>query len=405
MAASICPEVNLDRGWRAVLVRVLAADGELIDRAVVTPYPAPRSYTGEDMMEISVHGSPWIVRAAVDAAVAAGARPAAAGEFTRRAVANGKLDLLQAEAIGDLVAAETQWQARVARAQIAGALSSEVGTLRDALVDLRAALEGTLDFPRHDVPYDVAALEGALEDCRRRVSGLLSTAAAGRRIRDGVRVTIVGPPNAGKSTLFNTLVGSERAIVSGEPGTTRDIIEADLEMAGVAVMLQDTAGLGSTADPVEREGVRRARGAAAEADAVVLLWAADGPRPESWSDSDRRPAIAVRSKWDLRPGEEVEEGWLAVSCRTGEGIDVLRRRLEEVVGTEVADLGGEVAISGRHRLALERAQSELAAADPAQPELGAEAARNALQAVRELTGEVVTEDVLDRVFASFCIGK
>jgi tRNA modification GTPase len=404
VAASLCPDVDLGAGWRASLVTLQDSDGTDIDRAVVLPYSSPRSYTGEDMLEIMVHGSPWVVRTVCDAVVAAGARPAAPGEFTRRAVANGKLDLVQAEAVNDLTAAETAWQARLARAQVDGVLSAEFASLRDALVDLLAHIEASLDFSQHEIPFDTETAAAGLDLCLTRAEQLLATAGAGRRVRDGVRMVIVGPPNSGKSTLFNLLVGSERAIVSPHPGTTRDVVEAEIEVAGVPVRLQDTAGLGSSTDPVEREGVRRARGAVAVAEAVLLLWPVDGERTEPSSFAEQLPVIRLRSKADLG-SESAPDGWLAVSCRTGGGIDELRSAMAGMVARGLDDLGGEVAITQRHRLALERAISELSGAPMDAPELAAEAVRSALDVIRELTGEVVTEDVLDRVFATFCIGK
>ncbi len=405
LAQAVCPGLDVDRGWRASLVKVLDPAGGLIDRAVALPYPAPRSYTGEDMLELMVHGSSWVIRTTIEAFTAAGARPAGPGEFTRRAVANGKLDLVQAEAINELTRADTAWQARVARAQIEGRLSREFAQLKADLTDLLARLEASLDFAHHEIPYDRDAGLQRRGRCLKQASALLATASAGQRIRDGVRIVILGPPNSGKSTLFNRLVGTEKAIVSPHPGTTRDVVEAELEVAGVRVILQDTAGLGITSDPVEREGVRRARGAAADADAVVVLWPAGQPYDAVPGAKEHQPTLRIRSKWDLAGDEAVTAPWLALSCSTGEGLKELREALAEVVTADIADLGGEVAIAGRHRMALESAVSELESTDFELPELAAEGVRAALDAVCELTGDVVTEDVLDRVFGSFCIGK
>jgi tRNA modification GTPase len=405
LAARVCPGLDVARGWRASLIELRGADGRVIDRAVALPYPAPRSYTGEDMLEFMVPGSPWIVRATLDALIAAGARPAGPGEFTRRALANGKIDLVQAEAINELASAETAWQARVARARADGRLSREFSDLKGALADLLADLEAALDFTHHDIPYDQAAAGRRRDESLMRAKKLLATAPAGRRIRDGLRVVILGPPNSGKSTLFNVLAGYERAIVSPHPGTTRDVVEIELEVSGVRVVLQDTAGLGATDDPVEREGIRRTKGVAADADAVLVLWPADGSEDAVPAVEDDRPAIRIRSKWDLAGGGKAPAPWLAVSCRVGDGVEELRRALAELVTAEIVDLGGELAISDRHRGALETAVRELETADLALPELAAEAARGALDAVRELTGEVATEDLLDRIFATFCIGK
>jgi len=405
IARAVCPDLEPIRGWRASLVRLLSPDGDEIDRAVVVPFNGPRSYTGEDMLEITVHGSPWIVRTTIDAVVAAGARPARPGEFTRRAVANGKLDLIQAEAINDLVAAETAWQARLARAQIGGLLSREFGALRDSIVGLLAELEGALDFSQHDIAYDRASVAGTRDRCVEQARALCDTAGVGRRIRDGIKVVILGSPNAGKSTLFNTLVGGDRAIVSPIPGTTRDVVEAEIEILGIKVVVADTAGLGSTTDPVEKEGVRRARGAAAEADAVLLLWAADGsPRPPEEAAAGP-PTIRVRSKWDLAVDEREEEGWIGVSCLSGAGVDRLVGAVEDLVVSGVTDFGGEVAVSERHRRSLEKALKALEATDLELPELAAETVRDALEAAQELIGTIGAEDVLDRIFSTFCVGK
>ena len=405
LAAAVCPDLEFNRGWQASLVRLLGADGEVIDRAVVLPYPGPRSYTGEDMLELTVHGSPWVIRATIDALIAAGGRQAEPGEFTRRAVANGKLDLVQAEAVNELAAAETAAQARMAQAQVSGVLSHEFSELKNGLTELLAVLEATLDFSHHEIPYDRRAALAGRARCAEDIRSLMATAAAGRRLRDGVRVAILGPANSGKSTLFNALVGTERAIVSPHAGTTRDLVEAELEIGGVRVVLQDTAGLEAATDPVELEGIRRARGAAAAADAVVVLWPADrNDRPELGA-IEGQPVIRLRSKIDVDPTAAVPEGWLPLSCRTDRGMDELRRELVAAVAADVVDLGGQVAVAERHRSALETALAELESGDFEAPELAAEAVRAALDAVRGILGEVVTEDVLDRVFAGFCIGK
>jgi len=404
LAAVLCPGLDYGRGWTAALTMLRGADGLEIERGVVTPFPEPRSYTGEDMLEIAMHGSPWLVQRLIDAAIRAGARPADPGEFTRRAVANGKLDLVQAEAVNDLVSAQTAWQARMARAQLEGALSREFRDLRDRMTNVLAEVEGALDFGQHELAYERDRARDGVEECLGKIRALVRTAEAGRRVRDGVRVAIVGEPNSGKSTLFNLLVGNERAIVSPHPGTTRDVIEAEVEMAGVPVILQDTAGVGTPADEVEEEGMRRARGVAAEADVVVVLWPADGGVVAVPEDGPGRKVVRVRSKADLGTGGD-EEGWLAVSCRTGLGVATLRCELGQMVESGVVDLGGSVAVAERHRIALDRAVGELEGADFEQPELVVEAVRGALTAVGELTGEVATEEVLDRVFAAFCIGK
>jgi tRNA modification GTPase len=408
IAAKVCPELANAEPWQARLVRFHGPGNLPIERGVAVLYHAPRSYTGEDMLEASVHGSPYIVRALVEAFIAAGARPATPGEFTRRAVANGKMDLLQAEAVRDLIAAQTARQADNARRQMTGALSAEVRRLREGLVGLLALLEGALDFEHQAVASDRKTWSRERARCREMIADMLATSRAGERIRDGVRAVIIGPTNSGKSTLFNRLLGTERAIVTDQPGTTRDVVEGELEFDGLRVVLADTAGLRETADAVEREGVRRAEAAVSSAQLVVELWPSDAAEPASAvREEPPQPRLRVRSKSDLSPGARPADagGWLWVSCVTGEGLEALRGELRARVTAEVDDRGGRVAIAGRHRRALERADHELASVDGDQPEILAEAVRWALREVRELTGEVAADDVLDEVFRTFCIGK
>jgi tRNA modification GTPase len=403
-AARVCPELSFEAGWQAALTTMVDAAGETLDRAMAVAYPGPRSYTGEDMLEVTVHGSPYLVDSVIAAFVAAGARPAGAGEFTRRAVANGKLDLVQAEAIRDMVAADTARQHRNAREQLAGELSAQFRQLRETLVSLLAALEASLDYEAQGVEVAHDEIAAHLESARQQLSALLATAPAGVRIRNGLRLVILGPPNAGKSTLFNYLCGAERAIVSPHPGTTRDLVEAELDIGGVAVVVQDTAGLRDGGDEVEAEGHRRALAAAASADAALVLWAADcedAPKdvPETL------PVVRLRSKIDLRPNCATGDGWIGISCHTGNGLAGLRREILQTVLHDVPDLGGAVAISARHRRAVEAAAGELDACTVSEPETAAESVRWALRAVDELVGEVVNQEVLDEVYSTFCIGK
>jgi tRNA modification GTPase len=402
VATRVCPSLSFARGWRATLAPLFDAAGRELERGLVIPFPGPRSATGEDMFEATLHGSPYLVERLVEACLAAGARRAQPGEFTRRAVANGKLDLVQAEAVRDLVAAQTAWQARNARAQLDGALSARFRELREELLALSAEVEGALDFAAQGVVADEAVLAARGGRCLDRLAGLLATAPAGRLIRDGLRVVILGAPNSGKSTLFNALGEQERAIVSPRPGTTRDLLECELEVGGLRLVLQDTAGLGEATDELAAEGARRARAAAAAADLVLLLWSVDaeGEEPEAPAGV---PALRVSSRADLGP--RARPGWLRVSCHSGEGLAALRTELAARAESEVVDLGGAVAIGARHRAALERARDELAGADWRQLELAAERLRWAIRALEELVGELGSEELLERVFATFCIGK
>ena len=405
LSRRVCPSLSFKDGWRATLTTVRSSEREILDRAIAVSYPAPRSYTGEDMLEVTVHGSAHLVAEVVESFVTAGARRAEPGEFTRRAVANGKLDLIQAEAVRDLIEAETTWQLRNAQRQLSGALSAAFAEMRASLIELLAAIEASLDFEAQGIEVPMVEIETRLSSCQGQVNELLATARAGERIRDGARVVILGPPNAGKSTLFNQLCGSERAIVSPHPGTTRDVIEAEIDLVGVRTVIQDTAGLRFQGDSVEAEGRRRALRAAETADVVVQMWARDDDGGEPPAPPVAAPVICVRSKADLDGDDGSHNGWLRVSCHTGEGLLELRSRLVRVVEGEIPDLGGAVAIAARHRDALQTAAAELEGCDPGCPEIAAERARWAVRAVEELIGEVGADDILDVIYSGFCIGK
>lgn len=404
VAGRVCPGVDVRAARQAQLADIRGVGGALIDRAIVVVYHGPASFTGEDLVEVIGHGAPVVVAELVEAATAAGCRPARPGEFSRRAVANGKLDLLQAEGLADLVAAETAAQARSARRQQAGALSQRVTAIREALVALLATLEGSLDFGEHEVAVAGGEMARELERCRGLVAELLATADAGRRLREGGTVVISGPPNAGKSTLFNALLGEPRAIVNERAGTTRDVIEARLDLGGVPVRLVDTAGLQEDPDPIGAEGVRRALEASAEADVRVVLWPSDDwPPPEGWEEGGAA-TVRVRSKADL--DEQTAGGAVvAVSGVTGEGLPALRRAVLEALGVAGAEVADGVAVSRRHRQCLEAAAAALAELPAGLPEVMAAGVRAALAALSELVGEVDDEAVLDAVFARFCIGK
>jgi tRNA modification GTPase len=359
------------------------------------------------MVELMVHGSPYVVRRALERWVEAGCRMARPGELTRRAVANGKMDLLQAEAVADLVRAETRLEYRNARLQLGGGLSREVGAARAALIDLLAGVEAAIDLVGTDVEVGGEEISRSLEGVRRQVDGLLVRASAGARIRHGLRVAIVGAANAGKSTLFNALLGRERAIVAAVAGTTRDVVEAELEIGGVRAVLVDTAGLGLDGDEVDAEATRRAREAARSADVVVEVWAVDGARYPFEAAPDQA-VIRARSKVDLGqvPVESGEEAcWLGISCVTGQGVAELALRIRRVVEDDQRGMEDVVAIGARHREALARVGALLEECRLVDPELAAEKVREAVEALGELTGEVETEEVLDRIFARFCVGK
>lgn len=378
--------------------------GDLLDKGLMLFFPGPRSATGEDTLELHLHGGPAVVAAVLRTlAGLPGFRPAAAGEFTRRAHANGKMDLAEVEGLADLIVAESEAQRRQALAQSSGALSRAVAGWRERLIRALALVEATIDFSDEgDVPDDLTgpARAEAAALCT-ELTAALADADRGERVRDGFIIAIAGPPNAGKSTLLNRLAGREAAIVSPVPGTTRDVLEVHLHLAGQAVTLVDTAGLRETDDLVEAEGVRRAR-ARAEGSDLVLWLSDDGTAPPT----DMPAPLRVRTKADVT-GAEGEEDEIVISAQTGAGINTLiaemERRLGEMGGGEPALVTRE-----RQRHALSDALYELDAALAIQThdeDLMAEHLRLAARALDQVVGRVDVEDVLESLFRTFCIGK
>jgi len=379
----------------------LAAIGG-IDRGLVLFFQGPASFTGEDMAEFHVHGG-RAVREALLAALAAFGRPAEPGEFTRRAVGNGKLDLTRAEAIADLIDAETQAQRRQALRQYDGALADLYEGWRTALVRASAWAEAAIDFADEELPADtMARSHSAMGEVLAHIRAHLDDAARGELLREGLHLAVVGPPNAGKSSLVNALARRDVAIVAETAGTTRDVIEVRMDLGGYLVTVADTAGLrGDTADAAEAEGVRRAL-ARAEADDLVLLLldaSSDAPAPAIRAD------LVVWNKSDLK--RRGDDG-LALSLKTGEGLGAVIAALTRKVRDRLDGHGGEAPVltRKRHRIALEDAARALeqALAAPA-PELLAEDLRLALRALGRITGRVDIEELLDVVFKDFCIGK
>jgi tRNA modification GTPase len=385
------------------------------DRVVVTYFPGPHSYTGDDVVELSAHGSPVVLEGLVAAAVAAGARAARPGEFTLRAFLNGRMDLTQAEAVGDLIEAATPLQADAAFDQLHGTLSTAIGEIDAALLDLVVRLEASVDFPEEGyhfvAPEDVAA---GIDEVRARVARLLGDARRGRLIREGLQVAVVGPPNAGKSRLFNALVGTGRAIVAITPGTTRDVVTETVNLGGLRVTLADTAGLHGTSDSVEAEGIRRSEAAAAVADAVLVV--GDQARAEDLvvvTDLAGRfgsRAVLVANKADL-PSAWSHPRAVAVSAATGYGLAQLEQRIAQAL--DVDGLNERPAMTNvRHIGLVERADASLAraraavAADEALPEEFILAdLHEARQSLEEVTGRRTADDVLNVIFGRFCIGK
>jgi tRNA modification GTPase len=402
----------------ATFARVRHPDGTPLDRAVVTWFRGPASFTGEDVVEVSSHGGSLVPSLILDAASAAGARPAMPGEFTRRAYLNGKLDLVQVEATQDLIEAGSRAAHAAALFQLDGALSRRVEELRSTAVDLRALLAYEIDFPEEDDgPVPRTRIEQATEDLRNRIAEMLRNAPEGARLRDGVLTVFAGAPNSGKSSLFNSLLGSQRAIVTEIPGTTRDAIEADTSIDGYPFRLVDTAGVRPDAEEIERIGMEVARRYLAHAD-VVLLCVEAG---RQWTREDRALAeeaagfgarvVVLRTKADLCRPTEVSAGELPVSATTGEGVPELRTRLMEISfgGLRGSDEPALVT-RARHLRALQRAdeavvefQTALANGFPA--EIAETHLADATLILEEIIGVTDVENLLEAIFASFCVGK
>ncbi len=382
---------------------------EVLDRALVLWFPMPRSYTGEDLAELHLHGGPAVIAGVAEALVASGARPAEAGEFTRRAFVNGKLDLTAAEGIADLVAAETAAQRRQALRQADGALALLYGGWAARLTRLLARQEAFIEFEDEDLPPGLNdAVASAATTLAAEIRSHLADGRQGEKLRDGVQVAILGAPNAGKSSLLNALAGRDAAIVSARAGTTRDVVEARLDLGGVLVTLADTAGLREPGDEIEAEGVRRARQCGLAADIVVTLFAADQVPDAATLALIGPDTLVVASKTDLALPQPSIGGVvpLGISARTGEGLDALRKRLADAVASRAA-LTAEASLTRpRHRAALEEAVGWLVDLEQAGlPELRAECLRAAARAMGGITGRVGVEAVLDAVFREFCIGK
>jgi tRNA modification GTPase len=402
----------------ATLVVFRDARGEPLDRGLVLSFPAPRSFTGEDLIELHCHGGRVVGDALLAAAYALGARPAEPGEFTLRAFLNDKIDLLQAEAIADLVASGSVQAARAALRSLDGEFSAAVTAVQHGLTALRVRIEAWLDFPDDELPFDAAPECGTeLDALLASLDALLERARSGRALRDGLSVAIAGAPNAGKSSLLNRLAGYDAAIVTEIPGTTRDALREHLTLDGLPVTVVDTAGLRDTSDPIEREGVRRARLEVARADR--LLWVADVREPLREALTAARavqerggPYTLIANKIDLvgrSPELVIVDGAPVVylSALTGAGVEVLVAHLKQVAG--LADAGsGTFSARRRHLDALARAREQLVSARAelgGALELAAEHLRGAQTALGELTGELTSDDLLGAIFATFCIGK
>jgi tRNA modification GTPase len=407
--------VKLPEPRHAVRAKLIDPDSrETVDDALALWFPGPRSETGEDTVELHLHGGRAVLAKVFSVlGTLPGFRPAEAGEFTKRAVLNGKMDLANAEGLGDLVSAETEAQRRQAMHQYQGALSKKVEAWRERLIEAMALIEANLDFSDEaDVPENLMAPAAQIARAMlSEIEAALADARRGERLREGFSVAIAGAPNAGKSTLLNVLAQRDVAIVSEIPGTTRDVIEVALDLNGVPVVLIDTAGIRETTDPIEQEGVRRAMARAEAADIVLLLEPADGaaiclpaqPHQTLWRIKTKADLIDSDSKQSLSQKDS-----LPISAKTGVGIDELLRRLAK----EAERFGGEPALVTRERqkAALAEAAKVLAAglhavAAGEGEEIFAENLRLSARSLGRVTGRVDIEDVLDKIFSSFCIGK
>jgi tRNA modification GTPase len=397
----------------------IRADGIALDRAVITFFPAPHSYTGEDVVEISAHGSPIVLRAIVDAAMQAGARLAEPGEFTFRAYLHGRMDLVQAEAVRDLVDSVTPLQARAAFDQLEGTLTARIREIDTALFELSARVEASLDFPEEGYHFIApgSAADEILVICR-EIESLLADARRGRLVREGAHVVILGRPNSGKSSLFNRLAGSGRAIVTDIPGTTRDLVTEVIDIEGMAITLVDTAGLhASPSDAVEQEGIARARAAEEIADLVIVVM--DRSRPLTHDDEQllaattRRGRVVVANKIDLPrrwSGDAFAVAPIDVSAITGEGIDDVRRAIVTALSGSERLHDTPAVTNARHVDLLSKAGAVLqraacAARDRTSEEFVAADLAEARALLEEVTGARTPDDVLEEIFGKFCIGK
>ncbi len=415
LIVSICGQDLRPR--TASLCDFIDETGEAIDQGLALYFPAPNSYTGEDVLELQGHGGPVVLQTLLKRCLAVGARVAAPGEFSKRAFLNGKMDLAQAEGVADLIDAATEQAARCANRSIHGEFSAEIHALGRQLVELRALTEATLDFPEEEIDMPTRDDQvRRLNQVREKLAGLIGAAGQGSLLREGALVVLAGQPNAGKSSLLNRLAGEEVAIVTEIPGTTRDAIRQRINLFGVPVHIIDTAGLRESLDPVERIGIARTWAAIEKADPAVLV--IDATKGETSEDKiilaglpKGLPCLRAYNKADLA-GKEAGRSMVGdvpvvtLSAKTGEGIDALRAAVAEAIGWRGEGEGVFMA-RARHLAALRHAQAGLARAqgEIQRLELFAEELRGAHEALMSITGEVTPDDLLGEIFSRFCIGK
>ena len=388
---------------RMMTYAVMRENGEMLDACMAAWFPAPASYTGEDMLELHCHGGIQTIRKVSDALLHLGFRPADGGEFTKRAFLNGKMDLTQAEAVMDIINAQADSSLRSALHQLNGGLRRQIESIENLVLDARSALEAAIDYPDEAEKEVYAGLPQQIDGALSLVNTLLADAQQGRFLREGIRVVILGKPNVGKSSLFNRLLGEERAIVTDLAGTTRDLLDEHIAWEGVSIHLMDTAGLREAADKAEQIGIDRAKHALQYADLLLLLLdGANGLTPEDQKlllDTKPYKRIVVSNKSDLG----IVPCDLAVSCKTGEGIEELKRRILSIVGH---DINTSSVTNIRHIRALEQAKSALlSAASQTEPDCIATDLREASHCLGTITGTDSDEKLLDRIFENFCVGK
>ena len=392
--------------------RIVDESERTIDDVVVALFRAPHSYTGDDTVEITLHGSEYITSELLRLAINRGAKMAMPGEFTRRAFLAGKMDLSRAEAVADIIASDSMWSHNVASTQMRGGYSERLTSLRDELLRLCSLLELELDFSEEDVEFaDRTTLRTTLDAIGSQIEQLTSSFALGKALKNGVNVAIVGKPNVGKSTLLNALVEEDRAMVSDIAGTTRDTIEATTTINGVRYRFVDTAGIHTTADKLEQMGIDRTHRAIANASIVIHLTTADNPTFDAVEDSDTQHHIRVVNKIDTTPAPAtLSPDTLCISAKSGIGIEALRERLSATIDTSKLGTGSVVVSNMRHYAALREAYTALTSARTAMDnglpsDLLSEDIRRVVHYLGEITGEITSDDILHSIFSHFCIGK
>lgn len=392
--------------------RVLKSDGDILDDVVILAWKSPASFTGEDMIEFSCHGNMLIVDRIIAACCAAGAEPAAPGEFTRRAYLNGKMDLTQAEAVSELIDARSERALKAVRQFQQGAFGQKLAELRESLLQVLSHLEAYIDFPDEDISPETGSK--MLEQVRvidEKLNQYLNTAQTGKFLRHGAKIVLAGAPNAGKSSLMNAMLEEERVLVSEQPGTTRDTVEAECQIEGFPCFLMDTAGVRDTEEAIEKMGIERTHRSLAEAD--VILYLIDGTEPDmanAMEFPDKSvPVIRVITKSDLKAQPDVSG--ISISSTTGDGIDSLKQAvLNKLKLSDQTMMSESLAVNARHEFHLKEARDHLGRAmqnleQAEAPEISSSDLRAALFSLAEIVGETTNEDILDRLFQNFCIGK